>query len=105
MIPRLLVAIACAIGLLFGDVAIGQVQSDSFKFSDGRSQAISVPLTGSNGAAEIAWPDAANADWEQGPEPDITYLRRGPRSNELFYVYDQESVKPMIDKFLGDRGR
>jgi LmbE family N-acetylglucosaminyl deacetylase len=35
-----------------------------------------------------------------GPEPDITYLRRGPRSNELFFVYDQDSVKPMIQTFL-----
>jgi LmbE family N-acetylglucosaminyl deacetylase len=38
-----------------------------------------------------------------GPNPDITYLRRGPRSNELFYAYDQDSVKPMIEKFLADR--
>lgn len=35
-----------------------------------------------------------------GPGPDITYFRRGPRSNELFFVYDQESVGPMIDAFL-----
>jgi LmbE family N-acetylglucosaminyl deacetylase len=35
-----------------------------------------------------------------GPGPDITYLRRGPRSNELFYVYDQDSVQPMIEAFL-----
>ena len=26
-----------------------------------------------------------------GPEPDITYLRRGPRSNELFFIYDRDS--------------
>jgi LmbE family N-acetylglucosaminyl deacetylase len=37
---------------------------------------------------------------KQGPEPDITYLRRGPRSNELFYVYDQNTIRPMIDTFL-----
>jgi LmbE family N-acetylglucosaminyl deacetylase len=64
MTRRLLVAIAGTIGLLFSHVAISQVQSDSFKFSDGRSQAINVPLTGNNGAAEIAWPDAAGADWD-----------------------------------------
>ena len=28
-----------------------------------------------------------------GPEPDITYLRRGPRSNELFFVYDQGQLR------------
>lgn len=38
-----------------------------------------------------------------GPEPDITYLRRGPRSNELFFVYDQESLKPVIEDFLKSR--
>ena len=37
---------------------------------------------------------------KHGPEPDITYLRRGPRSNELFFVYDQDTVRPMIDAFL-----
>ncbi len=37
---------------------------------------------------------------KEGPGPDITYLRRGPRSNELFYVYDQDSVRPMIEAFL-----
>jgi LmbE family N-acetylglucosaminyl deacetylase len=37
---------------------------------------------------------------KQGPGPDITYLRRGPRSNELFFVYDQDTVRPMIDAFL-----
>lgn len=35
-----------------------------------------------------------------GSGPDITYLRRGPRPNELFFVYDQETVLPMIDAFL-----
>lgn len=38
-----------------------------------------------------------------GPGPDITYLRRGPRSNELFYVYDQDTVKAMIEAFLAGR--
>jgi LmbE family N-acetylglucosaminyl deacetylase len=37
---------------------------------------------------------------KEGPRPDITYLRRGPRSNEIFFVYDQDTVKPMIDTFL-----
>jgi LmbE family N-acetylglucosaminyl deacetylase len=64
MTRRLLVVIAGAIGLLFNSVAIGQVQSGSFAFSDGRSQTINVPLTGNNGAAEIAWPDAAGEDWD-----------------------------------------
>lgn len=35
-----------------------------------------------------------------GSAPDITYLRRGPRSNELFYVYDQTSVQEMVARFL-----
>jgi LmbE family N-acetylglucosaminyl deacetylase len=39
-----------------------------------------------------------------GPEPDITYLRRAPRSNELFYVYDAESFSAMIQGFLKGRG-
>jgi hypothetical protein len=30
----------------------------------------------------------------------VNYLRRAPRSNELFFVYDQSSVKPTIDAFL-----
>jgi len=38
-----------------------------------------------------------------GPEPDITYLRRAPRSNELFYVYDADSFASMIKQFLGGR--
>lgn len=37
---------------------------------------------------------------KEGPGPDITYLRRGPRSNEMFFVYDQNTIKPMIDTFL-----
>lgn len=37
---------------------------------------------------------------KQGPGPDITYLRRGPRSNELFFVYDQDTIEPVIDTFL-----
>lgn len=40
-----------------------------------------------------------------GPEPDITYLRRGPRSNELFYVYDRETFRSMVEGFLAARKR
>lgn len=47
--------------------------------------------------------ERAVAPEKPGPEPDITYLRRGPRSNELFYVYDQESLKPVIEEFLRSR--
>jgi LmbE family N-acetylglucosaminyl deacetylase len=64
MTRRLLVGIAGAIVLLLSDVAISQVQSDSFKFSDGGSQAINVPLSGKSGAAEITWPESAGADWD-----------------------------------------
>jgi LmbE family N-acetylglucosaminyl deacetylase len=45
----------------------------------------------------------AAAPEKQGPEPDITYLRRGPRSNELFFVYDRESFGTMIKAFLASR--
>jgi LmbE family N-acetylglucosaminyl deacetylase len=38
-----------------------------------------------------------------GPEPDITYLRRAPRSNELFYVYDQDTFPQMLKEFLQGR--
>jgi LmbE family N-acetylglucosaminyl deacetylase len=38
-----------------------------------------------------------------GPPPDITYLRRGPRSNELFYVYDRETFSEMVKAFLAGR--
>jgi LmbE family N-acetylglucosaminyl deacetylase len=44
--------------------------------------------------------DRAMMPEKPGPGPDITYLRRAPRSNELFYVYDQDTVKPMIEAFL-----
>ncbi|MFO7303741.1 MAG: PIG-L family deacetylase [Acidobacteriota bacterium] len=42
----------------------------------------------------------AIAPEKEGPGPDITYLRRGPRSNELFFVYDRASVTRMMDAFL-----
>ena len=38
----------------------------------------------------------------QGPPVvgGVNYLRRAPRSNELFFVYDQATLKPTIDAFL-----
>jgi LmbE family N-acetylglucosaminyl deacetylase len=45
----------------------------------------------------------ALAPEKPGPEPDITYLRRGPRSNELFYVYDRDSFAAMVRTFLARR--
>jgi LmbE family N-acetylglucosaminyl deacetylase len=51
---------------------------------------------------QLARQDArAMAPEKPGPEPDITYLRRGPRSNELFFVYDRESFGTMVKAFLG----
>jgi hypothetical protein len=38
-----------------------------------------------------------------GPPPDVTYFRRGPRSNELFYVYDERTIQPVIQAFLAAR--
>jgi LmbE family N-acetylglucosaminyl deacetylase len=38
-----------------------------------------------------------------GPMPDITYLRRGPRSNQIFYAYDADTLKPMIAAYLAAR--
>jgi LmbE family N-acetylglucosaminyl deacetylase len=37
------------------------------------------------------------------PSAGVNYLRRGPRSNELFFVYDQATIKPMIDAFIATR--
>jgi LmbE family N-acetylglucosaminyl deacetylase len=45
----------------------------------------------------------AMAPEKQGPAPDITYLRRGPRSNELFFIYDRESFGTMIKAYLASR--
>ena len=45
----------------------------------------------------------AIAPEKPGPEPDITYLRRGPRSNELFFVYDRAGFGSMIKGFLASR--
>ena len=50
---------------------------------------------------QLARPEArAMAPEKTGPEPDITYLRRGPRSNELFFVYDRDSFAEMVRAFL-----
>ena len=50
---------------------------------------------------QLARPDArALAPEKIGPEPDITYLRRAPRSNELFFAYDRDSFGEMIRAFL-----
>jgi hypothetical protein len=50
---------------------------------------------------QLARPEARTIAPEKiGSEPDITYLRRGPRSNELFYVYDAETFDEMIREFL-----
>jgi LmbE family N-acetylglucosaminyl deacetylase len=42
----------------------------------------------------------AIAPEKPGPEPDITYLRRGPRSNEVFFVYDRDGFTQVIQRFL-----
>jgi LmbE family N-acetylglucosaminyl deacetylase len=34
--------------------------------------------------------------------PEVDYLRRGPRSNELFYVYGREGVQEVIRSFLAN---
>ena len=53
---------------------------------------------------QFARPDARTIVPEKvGPEPDITYLRRGPRSNELFYVYDRDGFGAMVKAFLAGR--
>jgi hypothetical protein len=53
---------------------------------------------------QLAQEDArALAPEKVGPEPDITYLRRGPRSNELFFVYDRDSFMQVIQSFLNSR--
>ena len=55
---------------------------------------------------QLARPDARTiAPEKEGPAPDITYLRRGPRSNELFFVYDRDTFASMIKAFLAGRTR
>ena len=53
---------------------------------------------------QLARPESRTVVPEKpGPEPDITYLRRGPRSNELFFVYDQDTFAEMIRDFLSTK--
>ena len=53
---------------------------------------------------QLARPELRTMTVEKtGPEPDITYLRRAPRSNELFYVYNRESFAEMVGRFLAAR--
>jgi LmbE family N-acetylglucosaminyl deacetylase len=35
----------------------------------------------------------------------VNYLRRGPRSNELFFVHDETTLKAVVDAFLAARAR
>jgi LmbE family N-acetylglucosaminyl deacetylase len=34
------------------------------------------------------------------PMGGVDYLRRGPRSNEIFFVYTQDTFKPLVETFL-----
>jgi hypothetical protein len=47
-------------------------------------------------------------DLERRPDyprvPEVDYLRRGPRSNELFFVYDRDGVKEVVRSFLAGPG-
>ena len=55
---------------------------------------------------QLARADARTiAPEKEGPAPDITYLRRGPRSNELFFVYGRDTFGSMIKAFLSGRAR
>lgn len=55
---------------------------------------------------QLARPDArAIAAEKVGPDPDITYLRRGPRSNELFYMYDRNMFDAMVRAYLAARAQ
>jgi hypothetical protein len=37
---------------------------------------------------------------KEDPSGGVSYLRRGPRSNELFFVYDRRSMTTVVDAFL-----
>jgi hypothetical protein len=50
----------------------------------------------------VAGDDRAREPELQDLGGDVSYLRRGPRSNEIFFVYSQDSVKLMIDAFLAE---
>jgi hypothetical protein len=39
-----------------------------------------------------------------GPPPDIDYLRRGPRANELYFVYDRDTLRAVMEAFLARHG-
>jgi len=39
---------------------------------------------------------------QQDPGDGVNYLRRAPRSNEIFFVYSRDSLKPMVDAFLAE---
>jgi LmbE family N-acetylglucosaminyl deacetylase len=54
--------------------------------------------------AEIG-PDRAREPELHGPSAvgGVNYLRRAPRSNELFFVYDETTVRPVITAFLDGR--
>ncbi len=47
--------------------------------------------------------DRAIEPEEAGPSAvgGVNYLRSGPRSNELFFVYDETTLTPTINAFLG----
>ena len=51
----------------------------------------------------VAGSDRVMVPEKQDPDGGVNYLRRGPRSNELFFVYDQRSLMPMIEAFLAER--
>jgi hypothetical protein len=36
-------------------------------------------------------------------QPDVDYLRRGPRSEETFFVFGREGVLDLVKSFLADR--
>lgn len=53
----------------------------------------------------VAGNDRAAVEERQDSGGDVSYLRRGPRSNELFFVYGRTSAASMIERFLADRAR
>lgn len=52
-------------------------------------------------------PDRALEPEKEGPPTagGVNYLRRAPRSNELFFVYDETTLKPVIEAFLAARAQ
>jgi LmbE family N-acetylglucosaminyl deacetylase len=47
----------------------------------------------------------ALAPEKQGPPPDVSYLRRGVQANELFFVYDRETLAGVIEAFQARQAR